>query len=71
MHDEAPACGTCRFFHPEITATSLLVQGHGECRAQPPKVALENESHTGNRVWPAVYEADWCGTYHADNAEER
>jgi hypothetical protein len=68
--NDAPACRSCRFFHPEITATSLLVQGYGECRAQPPEVALENESHTGNRVWPAVYEADWCGTHRADDLEE-
>ena len=66
---DAPTCHGCRFFHPEITGTSLLIQGHGECRALPPAVALEFESHTGNRMWPAVYEADWCGAFLPDSIE--
>lgn len=59
-------CAKCAFYHPEVTTTNLLTTGHGECRAHAPALAIEYESHTGVRLWPSVYENDWCAEFLTD-----
>ena len=48
--NNAPSCGTCRYFAPLEGET----QQSGDCRVSAP-------AHTG--TWPPVDSAKWCGEY--------
>lgn len=64
-------CADCKFFV-ERWRDDLSSAALGECRRRPPVVdqisdpiETEDGGTIGNRLFPAVAPADWCGEFRA------
>lgn len=58
-------CQTCPFFRPfddEERAKERRPAGTGQCRAEPPRVAVSPRGEVGT-AWAEVNEEDWCRTH--------
>ncbi|MFE1601603.1 hypothetical protein [Methylobacterium sp. ID0610] len=60
-----PTCSACRWFHRGPTTANPFANrpDDGECRRHPPGLDNEVAASPGWRVWPAVFDDDWCGGF--------